>query len=388
MTNNKKLKEMRDLFTSDENAEFIVFSVRESLYGVSGLNIDFEGKDFFDIFNTVASSVFLYESKKFVADNENPVGASIERINSIVIREITRYIMKKYSSETQNKKGLKLDPKSAITTGLRNPRVTTDVGTMTDLLPEERKYEEITSIFEILAADLENPNEILLPENTVSVRLNKIKILKETDNITENNNKICINGKLVCIPPGFYDNIEDLLVEIANSVGSLEFPEIFFKFDYSVKRVEIFSDEKFSIDSFRSQGLLKTLGFSKSKVVSGALKATSDFEPSLCVNDKIYISLYLKNEQVKNNQIELIKFPLFISGNGVPGSGEQADEEENSSQLLIIDTAKENISRPIPFAKNQRNYDNYLGIKVENYSVKAIENPCFIVTVKHLALVN
>lgn len=386
MSNSKKLKEMRDIFTSDENAEFIISSVKACLYGVSGIDLDFEGKDFFDIFNTVASSVFLHESKKFALDNSKTITAFIDKINSIVIREITRYIMKKYSSDIQNKKGLSLDNKNMNMIASRSKRDLVHASTMTETFPEERKYEEITSVFEILA-DLENPNEILLPENTISVRLNKIKILKETDNITEINNKICINGKLVCIPPGFYENIEDLLVEIANSVSSLEFPEIFFKFDYSTKRVEIFSEEKFSIDSFRSHGLLKTLGFSKNKVLSNVLKVTSEFEPVLIVNDKIYVSLYLKNEQIQDNKVELIKFPLFICGNGV-SNNEELSEEENSSRVLVIDTTKENISRPIPFTKNQRNYDNYLGIKVENYFVRAIENPCFIIAVKHLVVVN
>lgn len=387
MSNSKKLKEMRDIFTSDENAEFIISSVKACLYGVSGIDLDFEGKDFFDIFNTVASSVFLHESKKFALDNSKTITTFIDKINSIVIREITRYIMKKYSSDIQNKKGLSLDNKNMNMIASRSKRDLVHASTMTETFPEERKYEEITSVFEILA-DLENPNEILLPENTISVRLNKIKILKETDNITEINNKICINGKLVCIPPGFYENIEDLLVEIANSVSSLEFPEVFFKFDYSSKRVEIFSEEKFSIDSFRSRGLLKTLGFSNNRVVSNVLRVISDLEPVLSVNDKIYVSMYLKNEQLQNNHVELIKFPLIICDNDSQDREGHNVEEENNSRFLVIDTVKENISRPIPFTKNQRNYDNYLGIKVENYSVKAMENPCFIIAVKHLVDVN
>ena len=372
MNNNNNLKDYaKGVFASDKNAEIIINSVKLKMENVKGLNIDFDGKEFFDIFNSIASSVFTYEIKRLPEKTPGNVLQIIKKINDIVVNEIIKYIMKKTTYEKKEPVSLILSD-SANNDKKVKPE-TKETGVMTENIEGDNKkiekIKETTSILEIFGGNDEE--ETLLPENTTSIRLNKALFLKETNDITHFNNTLCINNTVYSINPACYKNIDNILKTVNETIKDSGV-----KFDLEDKDfVACYSENQlFSIDPFRST-ILRILGFSENTVIKNVYKAKGAYCPVIKVNQKVSLSVFIRKEDMEN-KVEIMKVPLFIHGK----------DSENDSATVIIDMMGDDLTRVIPYSKDQRTSNTFLSIKVDNYSVKTFDNPCFTVAAKHIEI--
>src|SRR5579863_6062291 len=98
---------MESIFTSEDNANYILSRCISLIHQKTGISMDRSNHEFFDSFNTVASTVFKYESPKLLGVEYTQV---ISKINEIVINELYNYTIKKF--KIQPTKKLSLPPTS------------------------------------------------------------------------------------------------------------------------------------------------------------------------------------------------------------------------------------------------------------------------------------
>ena len=81
------LEQLKEKFTSDKNKEYILTSVISHFYKSSNQKIKLKYDELlYDIFNKVATQVFLYETKSG--------NIYLEKINDIIIHELKQFIHK------------------------------------------------------------------------------------------------------------------------------------------------------------------------------------------------------------------------------------------------------------------------------------------------------
>ena len=83
---------LKSIFISDKNANKIISSSIHNITKAGGPIFDKKDIEFFETFNTIATTVFNHESKKI---SHKTVTEAIEFLNNRVINEITRYILSK-----------------------------------------------------------------------------------------------------------------------------------------------------------------------------------------------------------------------------------------------------------------------------------------------------
>lgn len=278
---------LRVIFTSDDNAEFIVKSCIEKIYQKTKIVMDKNDKDFFEIFNSIASSVFSYHIKKINQERltREETIKILNTINRIVISEIVKYTCENI-------------PIPETTTTIKK-KITSNASTNTD--------NAVREIEEELLIELTDKNPCKnLPQNIKKIELVELSIFPEIYNITSKNNSICIDNHIYILEEGYYDdeNLCKSLSDITNGYYKFTINDIDRKMIISKGRkikeiVKDFldGDETFKIDAIRSS-LLKNLGFSENRNLENKESYKSDYPVLLNIDNNVMVKILIDDNEL------------------------------------------------------------------------------------------
>lgn len=187
---------LRELFTSDNNVNYIITNTIQLLVDKGYPVIDKNDISFYEKFNIVASSVFKYESKRLSDTN---IKDSVNILNNIVIQELSKFIINKQPIQIQDKKQINIPEKKTID----NPVVL--------------KIEENT--FRIII-DSEIKEFVPAIENISVLKLKNLYMYNENYIINDKNNLLSFKEKM-SIDKELYSDTYNIIIEPGNYTPGL-----------------------------------------------------------------------------------------------------------------------------------------------------------------------
>ncbi len=282
---------IRSIFSNDENINYILNTVIDLVSSNGGENFDISNEHLIASFNRVASSVFNVEINR---QSRKPPNEIIKYINNIVIKELTKYLLKSTTQENQRKE-------------------------------QEVKVETTT---ETVKYSINNNHKKFTEPilNPISIQLTQIYINNGSKIINEKTNKIYYH-QIISTKP-LYSETKEIIIPIKEYKNLLEVieelnknPDITFSLT-DENKVETSSTIPFEFIG-ENVNLLNLLGlyssnkapvFRKTRLVNLQVYLKEDMifnEPLLIKDNENFIDLNDGNFKLLENKVDIIE-DLFV----------------------------------------------------------------------------
>lgn len=296
---------LKDKFSSQENADIILtYSIKHLTEQGYNKEVNKKDKDFFEIFNTIASSVFKHEYKNLI---DKPIDDALVIINKIVISEIVKYTLKKHHKTVRFEDNPEKQEKQEKVITIKEKEEKFKIVIESDKFKLSSPIENVTEI-NIIGLKMYNKeyiindknNELVIAKGDIEYKIkiepgnyNKDTLIYEISSML----KIKTNTEFIC----YIDNITDKVILSTQKIDNAtlkvsSFREIMTK----LKNKEEMDDAtlKFNIIKEKST-ILGVLGFNNNDEVclEGKSVYTSDNPIKLLREDKINFNMSIKCEE-------------------------------------------------------------------------------------------
>lgn len=217
------MSDLHQYFTSKENMDYILKNSIHNIINKGGPNYNHNDPKFFKIFNSIASAVYNYESKKY---SNKPIQQTIKTLNDIIINEITKYVLNNNTINIHNTNNS--NSNNSNNTNENNITNIHDINNINQKLNEKKNIINIKTKDENFKINLtEKEKNFTTPiENITNIKIIGFSTYNEDYIINEKNNKIDFSEKKennhteeiysITIPIGNYTSEHDLLNKISH----------------------------------------------------------------------------------------------------------------------------------------------------------------------------